>query len=173
MNRKNGSKPGGREHPRSMSHKHFRLLRQGLFWVFIFLSEIFLSELLLFNCQPVREASVLDGEPTGSIIAGMRKHTLEFNWDGVRCVGEVTIETVGRKSIHQLSFQGRPVAIFEQASDRSDAEGQTRLLDGNEIVGNGNLLAGVLLWARLSHLKKGQAHKLAFKDFLRDWLSTF
>jgi len=25
----------------------------------------------------------------------------------------------------------------------------------------------------LSHLKKGQAHKLAFKDFLRDWLSTF
>lgn len=121
----------------------------------------------------MREASVLDDETTGPIIAGMSKHTLEFNWDGVKCVGEVTIATVGRTLIHQLSFQGRPVAVFEQASDQSDAAGQTRLLDGNGIVGNGNLLAGVLLWLGLSNLKKGQAHKAAFKDFLRDWLSTF
>ena len=103
----------------------------------------------------------------------MRKHTLEFNWDGVKCVGEVTIATVGRTFIHQLSFQGRPVAVFEQASDQSDAYGQTRLIDGNEIVGNGNLLAGVLLWLGLNALQNGQPNKTAFKDFVRDWLSTF
>jgi hypothetical protein len=102
----------------------------------------------------------------------MSTNTLKFDWGDFKPSGTVRITAVGPKTIHELSFLGRPVATFEKRADESDDEGQTRLVEGNEIVGKGNLLSGVLLWLGLNEAKKERAHKAAFRDFFRDWISS-
>jgi hypothetical protein len=103
----------------------------------------------------------------------MNSITLKFDWGDFKPSGIVKVTSVGASVIHELSFLGRPVATFEKRADESDDEGETRLIEGNELVGKGNLLSGVLLWLGLNEVKKERAHKAAFRDFLRDWISSF
>jgi hypothetical protein len=103
----------------------------------------------------------------------MSMNTLRFDWGDFKPIGTVSITSAGPNVIHELSFLGRPVATFEKRAGESDDEGQTRLIEGNEFVGKGNLLSGVLLWLGLNEVKKERAHKAAFRDFLRDWISSF